>query len=54
MYSLKEKRKVQLKKTAQKNITKSQDKQKGAYAKWVLKKYKSVLHNAGDEIFFLT
>lgn len=42
-----------VKKATQENIAKSQDKQKGAYAKRVLKKYKNVVYNVGDEILLL-
>ncbi|KAL4006079.1 hypothetical protein ACER0C_005792 [Sarotherodon galilaeus] len=42
-----------VKETAQENIAKSQDKQKVAYAKRVLKKYKNVVYNVGDQILLL-
>ncbi|XP_025766284.1 uncharacterized protein LOC109194491 isoform X1 [Oreochromis niloticus] len=42
-----------VKETAQENIAKSQDKQKVAYAKQVLKKYKNVVYNVGDQILLL-
>uniref|UniRef100_A0AAX7T964 Integrase catalytic domain-containing protein n=1 Tax=Astatotilapia calliptera TaxID=8154 RepID=A0AAX7T964_ASTCA len=42
-----------VKETAQENIAKSQDKQKVAYAKRALKKYKNVVYNVGDQILLL-
>uniref|UniRef100_A0A8C6KZN4 Integrase catalytic domain-containing protein n=1 Tax=Nothobranchius furzeri TaxID=105023 RepID=A0A8C6KZN4_NOTFU len=42
-----------VKETAHENIVKSQDKQKVAYTKQVLKKYKNVVYNVGGQILLL-
>ncbi|KAG9283640.1 hypothetical protein AMEX_G2427 [Astyanax mexicanus] len=42
-----------VKKTAEENMGKSQEKQKEAYAKKVQKKYKHILYSVGDEVLLL-